>query len=157
MRAVRIWVAAVLVSVACVTIIERIFVLRWWHPACASPDGPSPYAIGFPLPYSQWTATSSIQYWVSIPAIIANVLILSVPLYFIFKYIFGLRSRYAIIFKVLAFCVIGIAGVAGVFGIELLRSFSYPAMTLANDQEKFIQYRPVFFDPPKGKACEMYD
>ncbi|WP_420138157.1 hypothetical protein [Sphingomonas sp.] len=157
MRAIRLWVAALVVSVACVTVLERIFVLRWWHPACASSDGSSPYAIGFPLPYSQWTGASSLEYWASIPALLFNVCVFSVPLYFLIKWLFNIRSRYRVVLRAGVLAIVALAATAAIAGIEILHAFSHSVVTLARDGESFFQYRPVLFDPPKGKACDIYD
>ncbi|WP_442679528.1 hypothetical protein ACSBM8_18880 [Sphingomonas sp. ASY06-1R] len=157
MRAIRLWAAAFLVSFACVTVVERIFVLRWWHPACAAPDGPAPYTIGFPLPYVQWRVGFSVEYWVSVPVLIVDICILSVPIFFVINRLFSRRLRYRAFRSVVAFAIIGLSGAAALLGILILHESSYPAVTLANNEESFFQYRPVFFYPPKGKACDIYD
>ena len=152
MRANRQLIEAASASCMCALLIERSITLRWWHPECSSGDA-APYATGFPLPYSQWTMASSLEYFVSVPALIADILILSVPLFFLFKWIGGLNAT-----ATPRMIAIALLGLLSVFVAHQLYITSHPVVTLAGHGEKFIQYRPRFFEPAKANAtCEIYD
>jgi hypothetical protein len=141
-------------SFVCALLIERMVPLRWWQPACSTGDL-VPYATGFPLPYSEWTTASSLEYWVSIPALVIDLCILAAPIAILLRLIGGKFSDHRKILKIFAFFTIGVVGALEIFG---LFTTSVPITTFAPPGAKFTQYRPRFFEPTTtGPTCEIYD
>lgn len=89
------------------------FMLQWSYPYCNVPeDGPVSGVLGFPFPYVAADMGSSLHR-LSMPHIfVLNVLLLSVPLYYLFRILLPLHWQYARILKwicnIVSVCVIAL-------------------------------------------------
>jgi hypothetical protein len=69
-------------------------VLRWWHPYCDhQADGPGYFAWGFPLPWSEPTGVSSLEFTWQPLALVLDLVLVWIPLFLLFRWLIGRLFR----------------------------------------------------------------
>lgn len=153
MRVFRLSVAAAALSTVFALLIELAHPIRWWHPDCLSGDA-VPYATGFPLPYSQWSMASSMEYFVSIPALMLDVSILGILFFPLSKMAVSRVARSGFYVKITSAFVFSLLCLVTAFGFCVS---TWPVITIAGQRESYFQYRPTLMEPKAGPTCEVYD
>lgn len=129
--------------------------LEWSYPYCNNPDsGPAYAAFGLPLPYTQFSGVSSMEYLFMPLAYIINVIILGLLFYFSTRFVLNKVFKHSYIIGI-GLSVAGSALAILSLIMELLMAVSMYAVIVVSIGDDI--YHPYTSYRPVGIGTTHYD
>jgi hypothetical protein len=135
--------AALILSVGIVALLEVVLTIEWSSPSCSrgNSDGPVAAAFGMPFPYVRWCTALSWQYDMMPHVYVLNLVILVLLALPVSRAVVmhARRPRLAFVVGIALGCLGVAARVFLLLGLEAWR----PVMSTAQLDDDYWEYRPV--------------
>lgn len=127
-------------------VVNSIITVEWSFPYCNDPqDGPAHAAFGFPLPYTQYSGASSMEYLFMPTAYTFNMVFLFVVFFICARSLLAAVSRFSHKWHHAISCI-GLFLAIGAVSIELLKAgniYAVAVQSIGDTYHPYFSYRPV--------------